>query len=271
MEQQPNREQSFSQQPLSGYPSYPQQPPIPPPPPRKKSRKPLIFGCLGAIALFCLIIVIIAIATSGSPSQATAPTATPVTQAHATKGAATVAPTKTPKAASVPSGLPVTHGTPRLGGPLSDFIGAYGQPNGNSNPPSYEFQEVNNINEVGAMGIGSSCSSPLCVSEQHIDDITVQSPDQTNGFTASEAEAKCMAFAPTDAHYKQKIPFADGTGYDTVYSSASLAKMFAASEFTDGSGNTVTPGMFDVSYLYADNKVGIGSCDMITGEQQTNG
>jgi len=80
-----------------------------------------------------------------------------------------------------------------------------------------------------------------------------------------------MAYAPIDAQFKQKIPYADGTGYDMVYESALLAKAFPASEFVGGSGNQVTAGTFDASYLYADNHQGIGSCDMITSEQQTNG
>lgn len=121
------------------------------------------------------------------------------------------------------------------------------------------------------MGIGSSCQSTQCEVQQQIDDITVQSPDQANGFTVSEAEARCMVFAPADAHFKQKIPYGDGTGYDMIYISSTLAKEFPASEFMDGNSNQIAAGTFDVSYLYANNKTGIGSCDMITGETQTNG
>lgn len=275
-------------QPPPGYPSQPQQQPYgnyqPPsfPPPRKPSRFSRFVALImahkiisGIVAIALLVVIVIAsiqnaqqpqanvapVATS-APVQSQAPTAAP-TQA--------IAPTSAPTSAPVSSGLPATRGTPRLGGPLSDFIGAYGQPNSNSNPPSYQFQEVNNINEVGAMGIGASCQSPQCEVQQHIDDITIQSPDQTNGYTVSEAEAKCMAFAPADAHFKQKIPYGDGTGYDMVYTSATLAKEFPASEFVDGNSNQVAAGTFDVSYLYADNHQDIGSCDMITGEQQTTG
>ena len=80
-----------------------------------------------------------------------------------------------------------------------------------------------------------------------------------------------MVYAPIDAQFKQKIPYADNSGFDMVYMSTTLAKKFPASEFVDGSGKQVAAGTFDVSYLYADNGQGIGSCDMITGEQQTNG
>jgi hypothetical protein len=276
-------EKAHMQQPpnYGGFPpQQPYQPPVPfqpqpvSQPPRKTSRKkPILFGCLGAIILLLVIIVISAIASGGGTPQATSPTATPVTQATTAPTAIPTqapSPTTAPTKAPAPSGLPMTHGTPRLGGPLSDFIGTYGQPNSNSNPPLFDFIETNNINGVSITGLGSSCSSTQCEVQQQIDNITVQSPDQTNGYSVNEAEAKCMAFAPTDAHFKQKIPYADGTGYDMVYNSASLAKAFPASEFSDGNGGTVAPGTFDISYLYADNKQGIGSCDMITGEQQTS-
>jgi hypothetical protein len=281
-------------QPSSGYPQYPpqqqpytqyQQPPLPPRKPPSAFARFAAFvrrhPILSSIVGVALVIMIIVASIQNAQSPATSPIATPVTQAQATTAPTSVptavptqvpAPTTAPTTAPASSGgLPATHGAPRLGGQLGDFIGAYGQPNSNSNPPLFDFQEVNNVNEVMVLGLGSSCSSTQCEVQQQIDSITVQSPDQANGFTVSEAEAKCMAFGPTDAHFKQKIPYADGTGYDMVYSSSSLAKAFPASEFMDGNSNQVAAGTFDVSYLYADNKVGIGSCAMLTGETQTNG
>ena len=79
-----------------------------------------------------------------------------------------------------------------------------------------------------------------------------------------------MAFGPTDAHFKQKYPLSSNSGYDMVYTSASLAHLFHADEFTDGSGNIVAAGTFDVSYLYANDGSHIGDCEMIIGAQQTN-
>lgn len=280
----PGSQQPFGQQPTYSPPSpqypYPPAPtPFTPPgpapqPPRKPRRRRRVFLIIGAVvAILLIIIVIAAIATpSQPPPQAnTTPTTTHATQA--TKPAATAKPTTVKPTTASSNVIPATHGTPRLGGPLSDFIGAYGQPNGHSSPPDYHFKTVGNIDEYMAMSLGASCSSMKCVASQQIIDISVQSPDQSAGFTPSEAEALCMSYAPSDAHLKQKIAYADGSGFDMVYTSAQLSHAFPASldaeVWSNGNGGTVAAGTFDVSYLYADNGQGIGSCDMITGEQQT--
>ena len=39
-----------------------------------------------------------------------------------------------------------------------------------------------------------------------------------------------FASHPTDARLKQRIDFADGTGYDVIYTSALLAKLFPAAQ-----------------------------------------
>ena len=265
MQPPPNQWQPNGQQPPQGYP--PQYPPQQPP--RRPRRRRLLLVLIALIAVLALCILGITLIVTLSPAQTAAPTAT---SAPTHGAAATAKPTAQPThAPAVSRTIPATHGIPHLGGPLSDFIGAYGQPNGHSSPPSYHFMTVNNIDEYIILGLGTSCPSEQCIAQQQVDDISVQSPDQNAGFTPSNAEGRCMSYAPSDAHFKQKFVYADGSGYDMVYTSASLAHLFPASEFTDSSGGTAPAGTFDVSYLYADNGQGIGSCDMITGEQQTTG
>jgi hypothetical protein len=161
----------------------------------------------------------------------------------------------------------ITHGIPHLGGPLSDFIGAYGQPNSNSAPPLYHFLHAtgSNLDElIVSVSVGT----------QNVDSIVVQatngdSPTDVVGWTASEAESHCQSFEPSDAHLKQRITFADGTGYDDLYFSRSLAHLILADDFLDSNEGTVPPGTFDVAYLYANDWQHIGSCSLMTGEQQT--
>ena len=242
-------------------------------PPCKKSRKPLVFDCFADIVLLIVIIIIAAVVTGCSSSQATTPDATPSIQVHATTAptalpthVSTEIPTVAPTAKPTQSGISATHGTPRLGSPLSDFIGAYGQPNDHSTPgSSYHFLRGANSNIDGLI-----IAPTLAISSQQIDDITVAATSDL-GWTLSDAANRCLAYAPTDARLKQRIPYADGTGYDVIYTSSSLAKLFPASEFTDASQNPVTPGTFDISYLYRGDQQHIDCCDLITGSQQTNG
>src|SRR5712691_373225 len=59
--------------------------------------------------------------SSSSPASTETPTPT---------AASTTAPTRQPttKSTAATGNLTATYGTPRLGGPVSDFIGRYGQP-----------------------------------------------------------------------------------------------------------------------------------------------
>lgn len=230
-------------------------------PPHKKSCKPFIFSWPSAIVLLFVIIIIAVVTACGSTSQATTPATTPTARQQAQ---ATTTPTTAPTAKPTQSGLPATHNTPRLGSPLSDFIGAYGQPNDHSTAGQmYHFLRGTNSNVDGLI-------VTLTPGSQQIDNITVQATNDT-GWTLTDAQLHCLAYMPTDARLKQHVPYADGTGYDVIYTSASLAKLFPASEFTDASGNPIAAGTFDISYLYSGDHQNIDSCDLITGSQQTNG
>lgn len=79
--QEPYQGQPQYQQPQQGFQVQPQQPYYPQQPP-KKSRKPLLFGCLGAIVLVIVVIIIAAVANaprSSANSGAAVNTATATT------------------------------------------------------------------------------------------------------------------------------------------------------------------------------------------------
>jgi hypothetical protein len=132
--------------------NYPQQPP---PPPTKQSFWKRKAGCMptwlliviiGIISLYILVSIVSAASNGGNgigntdstPTQApTQPTATPDTAKvvpqvteYPTDTPAPAQPTDTPAppttAPTKQSAIHPTHGTPHLGGPISDFYGKYG-------------------------------------------------------------------------------------------------------------------------------------------------
>jgi len=140
------------QPPQNSYPSpsfgNPQQPnnnqqPMPPQPP---PQKPLFFSRkVGRMPLWLLVLLFVFFMCScGSTQQASSsPTQAP-TQVQPTNAPAT--PTTVP---TKQTGLAVTHGTPHLGGPLSDFIGAFGQPNSHGTTgASYHFLTVSSVDGI---------------------------------------------------------------------------------------------------------------------------
>lgn len=260
-------------------PQYTPPPMVQPPPPKKKSRKKL-WLIIGAIIIVLIIVANIGAHLSPSSTDTTPQATQPAQTTQATQA---VQPTQPPaKPTAVPtqavqptattsgnSNIQPTHGTPHLGGPLSDFVGAYGAPDAHSNfSQGYDVLHLLPSSTSNIDGI-IVASYPGDTTYQAAD-ITVQATNDI-GWTSSDAQARCMTFAPSDSHLKQRFVYADNSGYDLVYTSVALASDFPASDFTDGQSNTVQAGMFDVSYLYASDGQHIGSCDMIIGEQQTTG
>ncbi len=174
----------------------------------------------------------------------------------------------------------VTHGTPRLGGPISDFIGAFGPPNDHSQPGAslgqYHFQrDTNTTDVVDGLIVLTSIDVQNVVDNIEVNAVaqnaTYNDPQAGSSFSPSDAKARCMTFAPSDARFVKEYVYADNAGFDMVYISSSLAQRFPASDFTDSQQNQVQAGMFDVSYLYksSGDTQHIDSCEMIIGEQQT--
>jgi len=89
----------------------------------------------------------------------------------------------------------------------------------------------------------------------------------------STAQATCSAFFPADAQKVKSVPVTTGgalTGEDVIYTSATLAQTFPASVFVDANQNPVTPGTFDVLYLYTQGGAtnSIADCQLLLGSQQ---
>ena len=156
-------------------------------------------------------------------------------------GSMTTTPTPSPQDTQRKGIIP-TYGTPRLGAPISDFLAVYGKPNSNSTPGAqYFFSVGNNVNQVVAH---------LTTGSTNVDGVEVSAPHE-GSWTPAMVRARCLAFAPSDAHQKQTSILTDGTGYNVVYFSAELSPRFAASWFYDSQSNPVQPGTFDITYTYA--------------------
>jgi cytoskeletal protein RodZ len=247
------------------------------PPPKKKSRTRL-WLILAAVVL--VLAVIIGLASKGQ-SQNPAP-ATQATQPTLATQQPTLQPTTAPttkptsKSTVKPKqGLTATHGTPHLGGPTSDFVGAYGQPGPHSSiqPGLYDLHFLpstsSNSNVDGLIvetdpGTTAYLAGNIIVQAQNGNAQT-----SAVGWAVNDAQARCITFAPSDAHFVKEFVYVNNAGFDIVYTSVELAREFPASAFTDSQGNQAQAGMFDVMYLYASDHQHVNSCDMIIGEQQT--
>ncbi len=113
--------------PLSGYqgPPYQQQPPTPPTPPKKKPNAALGCGIIIVIVVLCSLVSWFAYSSSAAKlTVANTPTQVVTPIPTAAKSTNTSKSTPTPKPTTAKN--TVTHGSPHLGGPISDFYGKYG-------------------------------------------------------------------------------------------------------------------------------------------------
>ncbi len=178
----------------------------------------------------------------------------------------TMKPTPTPT--KVTGNLTATYGPPRLGGPITDFIGKYGKPNDHTDANSFHWFRDSSSNADGL--IVWDLTHP-----NQVDSIDVQgvNGDMPN---MSAAVALCTVYNPSDARQLKSISLVNASGQasgvDVVYLSASLARVFSPDDFTDSQQNNVQPGTFDIQYLYKGDGTGsIDSCSILPGEQQTQG
>jgi hypothetical protein len=160
--------------------------------------------------------------------------------------------------------LTATHGTPRLGGPVTDFIGKYGQPDTSCSTCAkgvYNFQRIQGTQT-------DYISTMLTDANGHVNSFLVQAPLNSD-WDASTARALCESFGPSDVNYDrpvQVLQSSDGAIVERVYKSAWLAGQLAVGDFQDNntmSGNTnLPPGTFDISYAsYSPSKVSDCSLD----------
>jgi hypothetical protein len=194
---------------------------------------------------------------------------------HGSQPASTPTPiTQATQLARQPISAPTSRATPQptiratstpaiLGGDIGAFVAKYGRPNDHSVPDAgyYHFQRYSGSNldflivQVDAADGGGYA--------QRVEGVTAQAPDA--GWSQQEASAACAEFLPRDAIYQRAVKLA--SGYDKVYSSASLAGLFPASAFT-GPNSQVQAGLFDVQYINGSGTL-IASCNILVGTQQT--
>ncbi|HLY29666.1 MAG TPA: hypothetical protein VKQ36_01435 [Ktedonobacterales bacterium] len=222
------------------------------------------------------LVIVLAANGAGSTAPQSASSAhgrigahTPVV-AHAT---ATRKPSPTATQAPRATATPAPSGSPVLGGPGSAFITQYGPLTTQSDTSSGDlhFRQYPGVAQDFlivdlAEHFGETPANDA-------ESILVQAPPG-QAWDTSTAQATCSVFFPADAQKVNDVPVVSAgalVGEDVIYTSATLAQTFPASVFVDASQNPVTPGTFDVMYLYAQNGTTstIDSCQLLLGSQQT--
>jgi hypothetical protein len=250
------------QQPPNPYPQYPQQqwqqPPIPPQqyqqppqyqppmqPPKKKSRKRLWL----ILAAVVLVLAVSSVVASQGQSQQPAPT----TQA-------TQQPTNAPtKQAPTPTAIPVLHAV--LGGTEASFNARFGaDTNTAGRARRYTFS---------VDGQKGTALVMLDDNDPNVRFITVKPVNAGTVWNATIGQDAVRLFMPSDARHIKDIQ--DPTiGTEHVYTSATLAKTFPASSFTDvNSGNQVAAGTFYFNCdngQNQDNATHVGACTIGLGQ-----
>ena len=205
MQQPDPRERPLNPALSSTYSKFGNQPPQYTPPVQPPSKKKMSFGkflaigCGGLAVLVVLIIVIVAVAANaGNNSTSTGNTAASATQpAQPTQVAQ---PTQPPATTTSNSGnVQPTHGTPRIGGPMSDFYGKYGTPH---NQGSVAGSETWFLNDQNQTIIGAAPDTNGMVNWLDITNSTSWSNQQMQTY--------CEQFMPSDAsQFNQAGSFID--------------------------------------------------------------
>lgn len=221
------------------------------------------------LPIFVVVLVLLLTACGGgsqSSSSSPASTETPTLTA-----VPTTAPTRQPttKSTAAPGKLAATYGTPRLGGPVSDFIGRYGQPDtscATCTGGTYNFRRIQGTQT-------DYISTMFTDANGHVNGFLVQSPNVD--WDVATATALGESFGPSDVNYDHPLKVlqsSDGSIVEKVYKSAWLAEQLAKSNFQDEntmSGNTDLPhGTFDSDYFYSSSPSKVSDCSLSAGIQQ---
>jgi hypothetical protein len=224
------------------------------PPPKKKSRKRL-WLILSAVVL--VLAVIIGVASQGQNQKPT-PTAQ-VTQQPATQPTAKPTTRPTTRPTQKPTAIPVTHAV--LGGTEASFNATFGtDTNTAGRARNYTFT---------VDGQQGTAIVMLDDNDSYVRFITLKPADAGTVWDATIGQDAVRLFMPSDARHVKEIQ--DSTiGTEHVYTSATLAKTFPASSFTDAnSGNQVAVGTFYFNCdngQNQDNSTHVGACTIGLGQ-----
>ncbi len=222
-----------------------------------------------------LLIVALSLFLAGC-GEAVVPVATPSPTAMPT------APIPTATIAPVPTAIPTATFTPFptpiptaivqtqppnvpavLGSPIKAFITRFGQPNEQSTLAFFTWDAVQGTGDHlvaytdGVLPLERVNSMILTATHNAV-------------WTEQDALTHCAPYFPVDAQRGQRYNLQ--AGYTVVYTSASLGKVFPASDFTDDKGNEVQPGTFDVQYIYSGpNGTNPDNCNIALGSQNLTG
>ncbi len=205
----------------------PQQPPFQPMQPQKRSlgrwfaskkrTTKIGLGCGGIFILLMLCTISLAAYGNSLPKQTSMPTPTQsiknaaggIVQTNPTavpttpptmvptqiptpvptqKPTPTPQPTQQPTATTASNGLAATHGIPQVGGPMSDFVGKYGQPISQGDANSQNFYTDNTQTII--VNVRPSGQN------QQVTYLSVLGPDS---WSDDQTKTSCMQYLPSDA------------------------------------------------------------------------
>lgn len=162
-----------------------------------------------------------------------------------------------------------------LGSSGQAFITKYGPPTSQGNPTQGDlhFREYPGV-ATDYLIVDEGKYFGVTPGDAAAYSIEVAAPAQP--WSVATAKQTCTAFAPTDAKYVKRATTTSTSGvegWDDLYTGATLAQTFPASAFQDANQNTAPAGSFDISYLYAsaNDTTHVVDCQLLVGEQQTNG
>lgn len=216
------------------------------------------------IARLAPLVLVLALVACGSDVSSSSENYSPDARntARNPTSPATSSPTPSPAAGDA--------GPAIIGGTLEAFEAKFGAPNDHSDPSVFMYHFWRCGQALDCVIVTTDYLDGATAALAHrIIHVIVAHPDSSGPWTKSEAEAYCRTFAPNDLRYVKTIPdVSGGTGYDIVYYSPTLAKIFPAKDFTDTNNNVTQDGSLDIEYLYAgDNPDQIDSCDLVIGIQ----
>lgn len=244
------------------FPPYPQLGQFGPPPVQQQKlslwrrfrsrRKRFQFG-VGCATLFVVFFLctgtLAAIgSTMPNPPAAVQPSPAPTHRVMSVKKQVSTAkpiqkptPAPVPKTTAALSPLTPTNGPLQIGQPVSNFIGAYGQPSNADLQKSGEY-----------LYLGGAITVFAYPQDNNLVGAVLYDNTDGNGWgSLEEATTACRVYIPGDSIYKRTIDIGSpNPATERVYISASLAPLFKPDKFYDENQNTTTAGTFGIVYTY---------------------